>query len=401
MESFARPAVFGRFLTRDRPWVVDLALALVFVVIGALGSPTMSWATTTQTVYTLVVIGCAGILVIRRIRPLLTLTIIGVLLVVHLLLVREPGIFAGAVCALAIYTTQTQLVPPWRWLVPIAIFLGAWAAILTAPALTDNTAWATRATFAAFVTIVLTVALLAGVIRRDRKARYQGALERAASLEARREIETRLAAAEERARIAREMHDVLGHSLNVIAVQAEGVRLVARTEPDRADQILAGIGELSRNAVDDIKGLIDVLATDDEEAPVRPAPSLRDIPMLIDDLRYTTGPIRLQVEGDLTRVPGPVGLAGYRIVQESLTNVLKHAHGAAVRIHIAVGVQQVDITILNTATADSGTSTDTENRHGLVGMQERARAVGGTLTAGPEPSTGGWRVSASLPWSRP
>jgi len=402
MESHPRPTALGRFLTllRDWPWSADLPLALLAVVIGALSRPTMSFATTAQTVYTLVVLGCAAALVIRRIRPLLSLTIIGALLLVYLLVVREPGVFSGVVCVIAAYTTQTQLVSPWRWVTAAAIYLGACAAILTAPVLAGGAEWSMRAAVAGVVVVVLTVAILAGVIRRDRKRRYEDALERAASLEARRETERRLAAVEERTRIAREMHDVLGHSLNVIAIQAEGVRYLARADPERADQALADIGHLSRNAVDDVRDLIDVLTTGDTVPSPRPTPSLRDIPALIGDLRHTTEPIRLLVDGDLALVPGPVSLAAYRIVQESLTNVLKHADGAAATIHITVRPEQVDLMVLNTQATISGTPTDTGNQRGIVGMQERAHAHGGTFAAGPDPNTGGWRVTARLPWGR-
>lgn len=401
MESCGRPGAFGLFLAlfQARPWVTDVLLAFLVLVIGALSRPTMSFTTPAQAVYTLVVLVCAAALLIRRRRPLLSLAIIGLFLLIHLVFVREPGVFAAAVCVIAAYTTQTQLDPPWCWRAATVIYLGACAAVLSASGLMGWTTWSTRLTVAGGVIVVLTLATLAGVIRRDRKIRYEDALDRAAALEARREMERRLAAVQERTRIAWEMHDVLGHSLNVIAVQAEGVRYVARTDPEKADQVLADIGKLSRSAVDDVRALIDVLTTDEAQDTPRPTPSLQDIPMLIDDLRHTTAPIRLLVDGDLTQVPATVGLAGYRIVPEALTNILKHADGAAATIHIRVDATQVDISILNTAARGAGTGEPAGRQHGIVGMHQRARALGGMLWAGPDPHTGGWRVRANLPWS--
>ena len=130
---------------------------------------------------------------------------------------------------------------------------------------------------------------------------------------------------------------------------------------------------------------------------MRPTPTLRDVGELISDLQYTRAAIRLQIEGDLSSIPDQVGLAGYRIVQESLTNVLKYADGAAVSVRIVVHNAAVKLTVLNTAAGELRT-TRGDSHHGIIGMQERARALGGTLTAGPDPTTGGWRVAATLPW---
>lgn len=346
--------------------------------------------------------GCSIALVFRRLRPRLALAVVGALLVVHLVAVQELTVFAGAVCLIVAYTTQTQLVPPWRWGYVAAVYVGAGMAVLTSPTPTPGTDWTIKLVIAAAAAALITVAVLAGIVRRNRKARYEDALERAAFLEARQAVERRLAAVEERARIAREMHDVLGHSLNTIAMQAEGVRYVVRTDPQRTDQVLADIGRLSRTAVDDVRDLISVLAADDDaEASIRPTPTLRDVGQLIGDLQYTRAVIRLHVDGDLSTVPDQVGLAGYRIVQESLTNALKHANGAAASVRILVHDRAVELTILNTASGEQHTRPRGDSHHGIIGMQERARALGGTLTAGPDPNTGGWRVAASLPWRQP
>lgn len=401
MEPFISPATRDRLRTawQERPWVADLVLAMLVGVLGALSGPTLSFATPEQTAYSIVVFGCSVALIFRRLRPRLVLVVVGVLLIAHLVVVQELTVFAGAICLIAAYTTQTQLLPPWRWGCVAAIYVGAGVAVLTSPTPTAGADWMIRLVIAAAAAALITVAVLAGIVRRNRKARYDDALERTAFLEARQEVERRLAAVEERARIAREMHDVLGHSLNTIAIQAEGVRYVVRTDPQRTDQVLADIGRLSRTAVDDVRDLIGVLATDDDgEAPVRPTPTLRNVGELISDSQYTRAAIRLHVEGDLSSVPDQVGLAGYRIIQESLTNVLKYADGAAASVRILVHDRAVELTVLNTASGERHTTPHGDSHYGIIGMQERARALGGTLTAGPDPTTGGWRVAATLPW---
>ncbi|MDU4924170.1 histidine kinase [Dermabacter sp.] len=403
MEPFTSPAIRRRLrvIWQASPWVADIFLAVIVGVLGAISRPALSFATPEQTAFGIVVFGCSIALVFRRLRPRLVLAVVGVLLVVHLVAVRELTVFAGAVCSIAAYTTQTRLLPPWRWGYGAAIYVGAGAAVLTSPAPIPDSGAKIRLVTAVAAAAQITIAVLVGVIRRNRRTRYEDALERTAFLEARQEVERRLAAVDERTRIAREMHDVLGHSLNTIAVQAEGARYVMRTDLQRADQILANIGRLSRTAVDDVRGLICVFTTDaDGDASMRPTPTLRDVGELISDLQYTRSAIRLHIEGDLSSIPDQVGLAGYRIIQESLTNMLKHADGANGSVRILVHDHDVELTVLNSAISDPHTSLRDDSHRGIIGMQERARALGGTLTAGPDSNTGGWRVEATLPWRR-
>lgn len=240
MESSARPAARERLraTVRDRSWIIDLVLAVLIGVIGAISRPTLSFAAPEQTAYSLVVFGCSIALVFRRTRPRLVLALVGLLLAAHLIAVQQLTVFAGAVCLVAAYTTQTQLSPPWRWWNVAAIYFGTGVAVFTPSVGAADPDWKINAIIAAAAMALVTVAVLAGIVRRHQKSRYEDAIERAAVLEARRGAERRLAAVEERARIAREMHDVLGHSLNAIAMQAEGARYVVRTDPDRTDQVL-------------------------------------------------------------------------------------------------------------------------------------------------------------------
>lgn len=388
-------------LLRARPWLLDAMLAIAVIAISAISRPGLSVVTPQDVLYTGVVIGSACALVARRTFPRLALTVLAVLLTIHLIARIEWGIAVALICVIAAYTTQTQLTPPWRWLFLAAIYLGAATAMLTVPMSAPGLGTRERLLAAAGAFGLLTVAVLTGVVRRQRRSRYNAAIERAAMLQTQQETERRLAVVEERARIAREMHDVIGHSLNAIAVQAEGVRHVLRTDTDRADRALADIGALSRSAVDDVRDLLDVLATDDAEASTRPLPTIRDIPELVGSLQYTNAAIRLRIDGEPHPVPDHVGAAAYRIVQEGLTNSLKHAEGALVTVLVAIRDRTVGLTILNTSAPTMRPASNAGGGHGIDGMRERARAHGGDLDAGPDPTTGGWRVTASLPWGRP
>ncbi|MEV0732913.1 histidine kinase [Polymorphospora sp. NPDC050346] len=400
MEPFALAPAAERLQTvfRTRPWLLDTAVAVLVVVVGAISRPTLSFITWSQTVYTLIVVGCAAALVFRRLFPRPGLTVIAILLLGHLVAAIEPGLCVALICLIAAYTTQTQLTPPWRWVFLAAIYGGTVAAIMTSPIPAVDVRG--RLIVTGVVLTLLTLAALTGVIRRQRRTRYTLAVERANMLEAQQDADRRLAAVEERTRIAREMHDILGHSLNAIAAQAEGVRYVLRSDADRADQALADIGWLSRRAVDDVRDLIDVLTTDAAQTSVLPTPSLGDMPELIASLRYTKAAIRLQFDGDVDAVPGHVGLAAYRIVQESLTNALKHADGVPITVRVTVQDRHVEVAVLNPRAPAVPLPGTAAGGRGIIGMRERARALGGAVEAGPDPATGGWRVRATLPRSR-
>lgn len=401
MEPLARASGISTIqpVLRRTPWIADAALGVLLLVIGAVSRPTISFVTGPGTIYSVLVVGCCVAVVFRSIRPRASLTVAAVLLVVHVLVVREPTVFAATVCMVAAYTTQTQLAPPWRWGFALAVHVGAIVAVVLSPFRMSALDWTGRLTVAAFTAVALTVAVLLGVVRRERRARYEAALERADVLETQQQAERQVAVLEERARIAREMHDVLGHSLGVIAVQAEGARHLLRSDPERADQALAGIGALSRSSMGEVQGLVDVLAADDPDASAVPAPGMQAIPRLVESLQTARSRIRLQVTGEVGSVPSQVSQAGYRIVQESLTNALKHAPGAPITVRVTVEPRDLHITVLNTA-GSAGAPKHSSGGRGIAGMRERVRALGGSLSAGPDATIRGWRVHASLPGAR-
>lgn len=405
MNTRAVDRLLGRLLgfLQRHPAALDAAVAVVFAVIGFLSWPGASLESAPQAAYGVIVAASGIALALRRVAPRTALAVLGVCMTAHVVLL-PAGVTAAAVmaCSIAAYSTQTQLSPPHRWYYLAWIYAGAAAMpLLTGQTVGGDPAIWTRLTVAASSWVFLTTMVLAGAIRRNRRDRVELALERVQLLEAQQETERRLAASEERALIAREVHDVLGHSLTVIAMQAEGIRHVVRRDPDRADAALADLARLSRSAVDEVRGVIDVLRDGDDPAPLVPAPSIAELGALVDRHRAAGVHVALRVGEGLDACSDATGFAVYRIVQESLTNAIRHAPGAAIRVEVYRDEEAVEVVVVNAASTSAPTSSANPEApgHGLVGMSERARALEGCLEAGPDPLTGGWTVRARLPRS--
>jgi signal transduction histidine kinase len=251
----------------------------------------------------------------------------------------------------------------------------------------------------------LGVAALIGVTVRTRR-NYTAALEdRARRLETERDQQARIAAAAERARIAREMHDIIGHNLSVITGLADGGRYAAAKSPERAAQALDAIGSTSRQALGELRRLLDVLREDapgrPHSAELAPQPSLTDLAPLVDGVRRAGLPVRTTVHG---RPDLPAGrqLAVYRVIQEALTNTLKHAGpDATADIQLRYG-EGGSVTLTVTDTGHAVRSDTSGDGRGLPGMRERTALYGGTLEAGPRPHPErGWRVHLHLPEETP
>jgi signal transduction histidine kinase len=227
---------------------------------------------------------------------------------------------------------------------------------------------------------------LAGVLVR---ARRQAASLAARSAALQRQAEQ--AAAAERARIARELHDIVAHHLSVVVLQAAG----ARASGKPAGPVLEKIENSARQALEETSRLLDVLRDPDEEASLAPQPGTGELDELAASVRAAGLPVNLVIDGDLAALPAMVDVSVYRIVQEALTNVLKHAGPA--RAEVTIGCEQDTVTIEVT---DNGTGPPGNRSpgggHGLAGMRERAAAFGGELAAGPRPG-GGFAVRARLP----
>lgn len=238
----------------------------------------------------------------------------------------------------------------------------------------------------------LLVPALLGIFVRTRRdaARYNK--EEAAR---RKEDEDQRKIYEERLRIAQEVHDVVGHSLSVITMQAGVALHVVDRRPEQARVALEAIRTTSKHALDDLRRAIGVFReTDEASATRRPAPGLSQIQELADRVVHSGVPVAVEVTGEPIDLPAAVDLAAYRIVQESLTNVLRHAGSASATVHITYADSAVELDITDDGTG--GASTGGGGGFGVSGMRERARAIGGTLDAGPRPQ-GGFGVHARLP----
>ncbi|MEU7045243.1 sensor histidine kinase [Streptomyces varsoviensis] len=255
----------------------------------------------------------------------------------------------------------------------------------------------------AFLTVPFALAWVLGDSVRTRRAYWAQLQERADRLEKEREAQARMAVAAERARIARELHDVVAHNVSVMVVQADGAAYVLDGSPEQAKQALETISGTGRQALAEMRRLLGVLRTDEsgEGGEYVPQPDVEQINDLVEQVRTAGMPVDFQVEGAPRPLPSGVELTAYRIVQEALTNTRKHGGpnvGASVRLTFFDDG-------LGLLVEDDGRGAQHElyeeggadgMGHGLIGMRERVGMVGGTLDAGPRPG-GGFRISALLP----
>ncbi|MFJ7211201.1 sensor histidine kinase [Amycolatopsis sp. NPDC098790] len=220
-------------------------------------------------------------------------------------------------------------------------------------------------------------------------------------LETERDQATRIAVAEERGRIARELHDVVAHAVSVMVVQADGASYAIESNPELAQRALQTISETGRGALGELRRLLDVLRSDDADGEPRvPQPDAHAIADLADRMRTAGVPVELEAD-DLGDLPAGVSLGIYRIVQESLTNTLKHAGRgatASVRVHRTGDLVEVLVSDDGAGRVPqlAGSAQRLPGGNGLIGMRERAHVYGGTLDVGPAPG-GGWQVRAALP----
>jgi signal transduction histidine kinase len=225
---------------------------------------------------------------------------------------------------------------------------------------------------------------------------------RATSAEQNQDERALEAVTHERARIARELHDLVAHGVSVIAIQADAAEAALDHDPELAREPLRAIKTSSREALDEMRRLLALLRIDDQVRPRRPQPGLGELSALVDSVGRAGLPVTLEIEGTARRLPPGVDLAAYRIVQEGLTNVLKHAGCARTRVSLQYAADAVTVEVTNEKpreplpTPRSGTTDGSAGGHGLVGIRERTAIVGGELIAGPD-RAGGFTVRAKLP----
>jgi signal transduction histidine kinase len=320
----------------------------------------------------------------RRCAPLI---VVAVALVAWASTIGSGYADLGGVAIIALYSAGRYATND-RW---AHLGVGAAIAVILVDNLTDPAPWGE----AVFGAVVLFVAWYVG-------RRVQLREQRAAQLRRERAAEARRIVIEERTRIARELHDVVAHRVSLMTVQAGAAKAVAAEDPEGALRAMGAVEEAGRQALDELRHLLGVLRPEADLDGLGPQPGLADLPRLIEQTRGAGLDVSLATDGVAAGLPARVDLFAYRIVQEALTNVLKHAGpGARAEVRLGTDRRGIVIEVLDDghgATVLPGPDPDDAGArgHGVVGMRERARLLGGTLDAGLRPG-GGFSVVAHLP----
>ncbi|MDN5919451.1 MAG: sensor histidine kinase [Pseudonocardia sp.] len=391
-----RPSPVDRFVDacRRHPVIVDSVLAVLVALIGiALArsaySPRAQWDAST-----VVAVVAAAPIALRRRYPMPAAIVTAVVAVIAM---QAVGIRGLELPALVMGYSAVAYGPRWAGPLTLGVMLLGGLLPLTGGMLTDPSVLA----------VILLVAglfgactWLAGSLRRAQRRVVEQLQDKARLLEEGRRREVRLELLAERSRISREVHDVVAHSLSGIIAQADGGQYAATRDPQRAVEVLAGIATTGREALGDVRGLLtmlrDTAPVDDAEDTSRPQPGTDDVPALVAQVHAGGLPVELEVTGAPRALASGAGLTAYRVVQESLTNVIKHA-GADAVTHVALHWAPDELTVrIRDEGARGPRPTPPAGGHGLTGMRERAALHGGSVETGPHPD-GGFVVRLRLP----
>jgi signal transduction histidine kinase len=388
----ARLATAGAPLARLGDWLIPLGLA-VFGLYETLGeAPPERGAKLLQT---LGVLAVAVPLLWRRRAPLVVLAVVVVGFAVAWPAERSTGgvtftaVFGLliAVFSVGAYAERARAVP----VVAVA------AAMVVAMLAADVRAGYLRPADAAGSLVFFAVGFYAGELVRVRHLRAQALEEKAAALERAREERARAAVAEERARMARELHDILAHTLSTMVLQAGAARQVLRSDPATVEELLLSIERTGREALGEVRRLLGLLRANDDAGGLGPQPTLASIDGLIEETSKAGLPVDLRVEGEPVALSAGLDLSAYRIVQEALTNALKYAGPARAQVVIRYGDRELELAITDDGAGGRAEPADGQPAgHGLLGMQERVALYGGSMTAGPR-AGGGYALHARLP----
>lgn len=402
------PFAATRQWMRTHPLATDAVLAfgaLVSMVVGSFADPhgphgpTFGTRTPEPFSLLLMLLGAAA-LVLRRLRPR---TVLAVTCGVSLLelVTGDPRAPVAMSAVISLYTVAALTDRPTTWRIGLLTMAGlTGVAMLAGPM-----PWYAQENIGIFAWTGMAAA--AGDAVRSRRAFVDAIRERAERAERTREEEARRRVAEERLRIARDLHDVVAHHIALVNVQAGVAAHVMDKRPDQAKEALAHVRDASRSALNELRATVGLLRqSGDPEAPTEPAPGLALLDELLDTFRHAGLPVAATVQlgtgtGTGTEpLSAAVDLAAYRVIQEALTNVRKHAGpGAQAEVSVVRVGTSVEVTVLDDGgdSADSSPPpTDPGGGHGLLGMRERTGALGGSCFAGPRYG-GGYRVHAILP----
>jgi signal transduction histidine kinase len=243
--------------------------------------------------------------------------------------------------------------------------------------------------------VSLVMAWTLGALQRARATLAVESRRRLELLDRERQVEAELAATEERSRIARELHDVVAHGVSVMTMHAAGAGLAVGDDPDRAREAMAEVERTGRRSLSELRRLLGLLDRETAVAELAPQPGLARLDDLVEEFRRAELPVDVEIEGEPRELPSGVDLSAFRIIQEALTNVLKHAGRVPVRVKLCYRSDQLAIEVENAADGDGAAITPPGAGRGLVGMRERVALLGGRLIACPE--RGCFRVRCELP----
>jgi signal transduction histidine kinase len=357
---------------------VLLAVSMPFVFSWHADTPSPTWRG-----YLLA--ACTAVPLVWRRRAPLASALAVALFTVALVLYDRPGqpMQYGAVVSVF---TMASIAVPWQRIATVVLWC---AGILIVGAVDDDS----TAVGDAFAVLTVLSAYGLGALTRTRRA-YTAALEeRARRSEWERRIDVERAAAAERARIAREMHDVLAHAVSLMVVQAEAGPVAVRTDPDRASAAFDAIATAGRDAMAQLRQLLNVLRTDDGAAERAPQPTVAGLQELAEQVARTGLRVDLEVVGAPRPLRPDIDVAAYRVVQEALTNAVRHAAAASAVVRLDWRDEMLTIVV----TDDGHGVADHDGGHGLVGIRERVAACGGSTSAAPGSDGRGFVVTARLP----
>jgi len=365
----------------EHPLLSDLALASAIAVAGVVGLWSQDRLDGRELAFTVAL--CLPLLLRRR-QPLLVFAGLALIAAVQWL-IADPQL-ADAALLVALYGVALR-----GNLIELALA----GAVMAAGSVMAAAKWAPSDPVKVWIGLsgLVVAAAVVGVSIRQRRALLASLHERAARLEFERDQEGRLAAAAERNRIAREMHDIVAHNLSVMIALADGASYAIGTSPERTAEATDQISATGREALLEMRRLLGILRDEQSPQPLHPQPGLGELERLIERVRTAGVPVALAIEGDPRRLSEGVQLAVFRVAQEALTNTLKHAvRPTEVHLSLHCGADRVELEA--TDTGPPSQSSPREGR-GLRGMRERALAYGGMLQAGPR-AEGGWRVHMHL-----
>jgi signal transduction histidine kinase len=374
--------------------VLNIGLLLLFFVVasgeyvGGDGTATWVWAA-------LVIAPLAW----RRTRPVASAVAVYAVGLAHLL-AGHPLIFPADMAVLLALYSVTVYGPRWAHRTAIGGAMVGSVVLVLALVIQGEGSQVLAMWLLTSVTALAVWAF--GLVRRARYETLTALRDRAERLEVERDQQTRLATSAERARIAREMHDIVAHSLSVIVAQADGGRYAAEADPDAAPRSLATIAETGRAALDDMRRLLGVLRVGDDtpSSELIPQPVATDLEQLVEQVRASGMRVSLVRTGTVRALPPGAGMVVYRICQESLTNVLKHA-GPDPSVTVLVQWMPSALALEVSDDGRGATAAASDGRgQGLVGMRERAAMFGGSVSAAPR-AGGGFRVRVDLPLAAP